>query len=229
MGLRKASPDFSYCSPLTAHRSPSFTLIELLIVMLVIAILAGMLFPVVMKAKTWAREKQAMMEVKNIELAIKAYYSVYGKWPNQTQAATDTCYVLDNSVVIGALTTNNPRSKVFLQVQQSALSNGAYLDPWRHPYIIVMDDSCDNKIAVNKGGLVTADPPTNITVPLTNLNGVVTTNTLNFVADVAVGVASWGNRDTSLHIAQTSYVAQVTNISYLNMDLCSWLMGRKTK
>lgn len=211
----------------TTNRRPglrcAFTLIELLIVLLVISILAAMMFPVLLKAKTWGREKQAAIEVRNIEIAIRGYRASYGKWPAQTQAATDACFVADNSPVISALLTN-PRSMVFLQLQQSSLSTnpdtaGSCLDPWMHPYIIALDYSGDNRIAVNADGVAVTNG-TNIAVTLTNLNNKVTSNTLNFVAEIPVGVMSWGNRDTALKVNQDNY---------LNQDLCSWQMGMKTK
>ncbi|MBU4199020.1 MAG: type II secretion system GspH family protein [Verrucomicrobia bacterium] len=188
----------------------AFTLIELLIVILVIAILAAMLFPVILKAKTWAKEKQAAIEVKNIDIAIRAYRSVYGKWPGQTPSAIDTCYVADNSSVITALITN-PRRMVFLQFQKSSIctNTGSYLDPWRHPYVIVMDYSCDNQVRFNTGGVI-----------LTNLNTRVTTNTMDFLAEFPVGVISWGDRDDPLNVAQANF---------MDMDLCSWQMAPMTK
>jgi len=197
----------------TVFGSPSaaFTLIEMLIVILVISILAALMLPVVMKARSWSREKQAMMEIKNLEIAIKAYRAVYGKWPNQIQAAMDTCYIADNASVIGALTTNNPRGMVFLQFQQSSISTntGSYLDPWHHPYIIATDDSGDNKVTFYVLGVV-----------LTNLNAKITTNSLNFTGDFTVGVASWGAGDASLSVGQADY---------LNMEWSSWRSGRTTK
>jgi len=154
-----------------------------------------------------------MIEINNIEVAIHAYHTIYGKWPNQTQSLTDTCYAANNAPVIRAL-INNPRSEVCLHCQISSISTnpdnmGSYLDPWHHPFIIVMDDSGNNKVSFNTGNVV-----------LTNSNGTVTTNTMNFIADFDLGIASWGNRDTPLSINQANY---------LNMDLSSWQMGEKTK
>jgi len=182
-----------------------FSMIEILTVVVILAILLGMLFPVVIGARTWAREKRAMMEIKNIEMAVKSYRAVYGQWPRQTQGAFDTTYYADNAAVIGALTTNNSRGMVFLQLQQSSLSNGSFLDPWLHPYVIVMDENSDNLVTFNTGNVV-----------LTNLSGNVTTNSLFFSVDGNVGVVSWGKLNENL-------------IGSANMDLCSWQSGAKTK
>lgn len=173
-------------------------------VIVIISILAGMLFTVVLGAQKWAREKKAMMEVNNIVIALKAYRALYGYWPNQTQSQTDTCYYAKNAPVIAAL-TNNPRSEIVLQFQQSSISNGSYLDPWLHPYVIVMDENGDNKVTFKTGSVI-----------LTNLSGKVTTNKLDFSVDVSVGVVSWGDLNTS-------------NSGSVNMDLSSWQSGTKTK
>ncbi len=192
-----------------AASGAAFTLIEMMTVIVIISILASMLFAVVLGAQKWAREKRAMMEVNNIVIALKAYRGLYGQWPNQTQAGLDTCYYTNNAAVIAAL-TNNPRREIVLQFQQSSLSTnpatrGSYLDPWRHPYVIVMDEDGDNMVTFNTGPVV-----------LTNLSGKVTTNNLNFSVDVAAAVVSWGDLATS-------------NSGSVNMDLCSWQSGSKTK
>ncbi len=195
--------------PRTAPPLAGFTLIEVMAVIVIITILATLVFPVVRHAQRDAREKRAMMEVKTLELAIRSYRACYGQWPNQGQAAADTVYVANNAAVIAAL-TSNPRREVFLQVQQSALSThpatlGSFLDPWLHPYVIVMDENDDRKVTFNAVGVV-----------LTNLNGLVTTNTLDFSVEVGVGVVSWGELALSLTGSPS-------------MDLCSWQSGAKTK
>lgn len=203
----------------------SFTLVEMLVVILVIAILISMLFPVVLKSREWGREKQAMMEIKNIEMALKAYHAVYGEWPNQSQDITDTCYALNNAAVIAALIGDNPRAMVFLQAQQTALSNssfpGSYIDPWGRPYAIIMDEDGDNQVAVTADGKPATTPPNTLTLPLTNQTGKIMTNYLHFSGNFRAGVWSWGSQNSAL---------KYTNgVEYLNMDLSSWRTGEKTK
>lgn len=190
---------------LKAAPGAGFSLIEVMVVVVILMILMGMLFPVVIGALTWSREKRAMIEVKNIEMAIKEYRAVYGRWPNQTQAASDTCYYAANGPVIDPL-TNNPRQMVFLQLQQSSISNGSFLDPWLHPYVIVMDENGDNRVTFAVTNVV-----------LTNLSGRVTTNSLWFSIEASVGVVSWGKLDANLSGGGGG------------MDLCSWQSGAKTK
>jgi len=125
----------------------SFTLIELMVVMSVIAILLGMLYPVILGARERAKKKQAMVETRSIMLALKAYRSEYGKWPAQ-QDSVDKMYFTNNYKIIGALTTNS-RRRIFLSFQANSLdSYGNYVDPWGVPYFICMDQNADINIGV---------------------------------------------------------------------------------
>jgi prepilin-type N-terminal cleavage/methylation domain-containing protein len=62
-------------------RRQAFTLIEMLVVIAIIAILAGILLPVLANAKTKAKIAQAKMEMSNLEAAIKQYESEYHRQP----------------------------------------------------------------------------------------------------------------------------------------------------
>ena len=63
------------------HHRRGFTLIELLVVISIIAILAGLLLPVLSKARTTAKVAQAKVEINGIVSAISKYEADYSRYP----------------------------------------------------------------------------------------------------------------------------------------------------
>jgi len=61
----------------------SFTLLELLVVVSIIAILLALLLPAIAAARRQAKISEARTDIKNIQAAIRAYYNEYGKLPVQ--------------------------------------------------------------------------------------------------------------------------------------------------
>jgi prepilin-type N-terminal cleavage/methylation domain-containing protein len=74
-----------------------FTLVELLIVISVIAILAGLLLPAIGKVKDKARKVQAKAGAHALVIAIKSYESTYGllPWHSGDSAVTTTSPAID--------------------------------------------------------------------------------------------------------------------------------------
>lgn len=185
-----------------------------MIVIAIIAILAGLLYPVILGASKKAKEKQALAETRTILMAIKAYRQEYGKWPAQYQSASDTTYVTNNYLVIKPLLGSNawdlggkrtnPKEKMFLNLQVNTNaetmnpdSDGNYLDPWGIPYVICMDEDADNSLSImwpsNTYRPYAANNVSGRQIGFTNIN------LTNYpVANVDAGVASLGGTASTL-------------------------------
>lgn len=140
----------------------AFTLIELLIVIAIIAILVGLLFPAFKAVQNQARQVQAKNDLTQIVNAVNAFYTDYGKYPLATDDSTisnnaDLFYTL-RAVSAGANLNNavNPRQVVFINppnVKTTASprsgigSDGQYYDPWGTPYRLKIDGDYNNQIA----------------------------------------------------------------------------------
>jgi prepilin-type N-terminal cleavage/methylation domain-containing protein len=132
--------------------SAAFTLVELLVVISIIAILAGLSFPAVSGAMDSAKKTQAKSNAVQIAAAVTAYEMEYGKLPTFTGTTVDKTFV-------DILTTNNSRGIVFLESQEWKKGKGGtnsvgYCDPWdsTKPYAIALDTDYDNKVAVSTNG-----------------------------------------------------------------------------
>jgi len=154
-------------------RRKGFTLIELLIVITIIAVLAGMAFPVTGAVLRSARKIQAKNDMANIINAVKAYQLEYHTYPSITGASSGdqvAASVTNNASLMSALMgtsgSNNPRGISFLEPKHTSSarggldsSTGAFYDPWGSVYYVQIDSDYDNTItdpssgggAINKG------------------------------------------------------------------------------
>lgn len=146
-----------------------FTLIELLVVITIIAILAGILIPVIATAMKKAEIAQAQSTVQGIVAAVTAYENTYGKLPlhQQHQGKDDIDYLHSanyNSYgtsrwIVMCLTAEsashdttkkyNPREQGFLTSDN--LDNGSFPDPWGNQYAMRFDNNYDGKITLKSG------------------------------------------------------------------------------
>ena len=65
-----------------------YTLIEMLVVIAIIAVLAGLLFPAINIARERAKENQALAGVNVLTMALQQYKSVYYRFPSSIPTGT---------------------------------------------------------------------------------------------------------------------------------------------
>ena len=152
--------------------SRAFTLIELLIVIAIVVILMGLLFPAFRGVQDQAKKTQAKNDLVQIVTAVNAYYTEYGKYPvvaadntiyGPASALNDGLFYTLRAVALGAnnLDAANPRKIVFISPPdvkdsanprsgigtQTGTGPGQFFDPWGKPYNIEIDGGYDNTVA----------------------------------------------------------------------------------
>ena len=154
------------------NRRRNFTLVELLVVIGIIAVLAGMLMAGMMYAPAKAQKAKAQAEVTTLLNAIKQYESAYGVLPIPSGALSHdgTLKSEDYKLMIHILQADdeglnntdkekvkkqNKRSTKFLDIQGNEA--GVFTDPWGEDYSVVVDNDYDGKIT-----LVSAIPGLNV-------------------------------------------------------------------
>ena len=135
------------------RRIGGFTLTELLVVVAVIGLLAGLVTVGVPRARESAEKAKAKTELTSLVAAVKAYRQEYGRYPiNQTLAdnefsswygpptnergCQELVRILSGQNVIMAGVEMNPKGVRFLE---GASSDGKFLDPWKNQYCVKMD------------------------------------------------------------------------------------------
>jgi type II secretory pathway pseudopilin PulG len=151
----------------------------LLVVIAIIAILIGLLFPAFSAVQNQARKTQAKNDLTQIVTAVNAFYTEYGKYPIATSGAdvafgpggTSTNDALLNELracnattpSCSANATLNTRQIVFISprvfgtatARSGIAGNGQYYDPWGTAYAVTIDGDYNNQVTNpygNSGG-----------------------------------------------------------------------------
>jgi general secretion pathway protein G len=100
-------------------REDGFTLVELLVVLAIIGLIAGIVAPQVLRYLDTAKVDTAKAQIKNFENALELYYLDTGHYPTTEQG-------------LAALATRpsdgSPWNGPYIK------NGGKFLDPWQNPY-----------------------------------------------------------------------------------------------
>ncbi len=143
----------------TYRRPDGFTLLELLVVVMIISILAGLSFGALSAVRRLGDKTKAKNQVAQIALAVENYFQEYGKYPISGGAGSDVTQETDRgfmAILMGFDEEMNPRSTTYIEPRAATndkgglISNGGgpgdYVDPWGKRFMVLMDGNYDKQI-----------------------------------------------------------------------------------
>jgi len=138
-----------------------FTLIEIMVVIAIMALLAGMLLGGIGAAKAKAKKTEARSAVSQIATAWNSYFADYKRFPNEMKGDSfdlsamneDAVHIMHGDYNLtdypahSKYKTKNPRQTAYLDFHEGHV--GGYLDPWGHVYQLSLDEKpYDSKVNV---------------------------------------------------------------------------------
>lgn len=118
-------------------RRPGFTLIEMVVVVVIIAVLAGFLLPAVNRARHRAKVLDMDNTAETLANAIRSYHHEYSQWPMQDPSRgrtwTNNPTGLKNEVIFRLVADNNARRVPFWGKLEEVI------DPFGGPYNVQIE------------------------------------------------------------------------------------------
>lgn len=141
-----------------------FTLVELLVVITIIAVLAGIATPMGLSAIQKGKKTTCLAAAAAIETAVGNFYNEYGSMPNSgsldtTVKTNATAGINLLKALVGLDTTLNPRGIKFLSVKEGKANKNGLIynstgtdvtgmyDPWGGAYNVMLDLDYNERVS----------------------------------------------------------------------------------
>jgi general secretion pathway protein G len=138
------------------RKQSGFTLVEVIVVAGIIAILAGILVPLILKEIDEARITRAYADVRSMSTSIVVFRKDTGKWPNLDGSCNATVSFIHGA---GALPANlagqgyDQTTAVALDDYLTNDANGCFGSRWKGPYLAyTASDPWGNAYFINANG-----------------------------------------------------------------------------
>lgn len=112
-----------------ANKITAFTLIELMVVITIIIILMGLLFPAFRGVQDQAKRTAAKNDLTQIVTAVNAYYTEYGKYPVTVTNAANDAYFGSGTVPTGSTSYSGNEFLMNVLRNITSDSNAVLLNP----------------------------------------------------------------------------------------------------
>ena len=131
---------------MSRRANKGFSMIEMLVVIGIISMLAGILLTAVHSVRVTARKTRARNEVDQISAAWLQYQQDYRRFPRTV--TLDHMNQQAVTILRGSPAhADNPRSIVYLDFNTNTIQ---MVDPWNEPYYVELDTDYNNKIAAGR-------------------------------------------------------------------------------